>query len=529
MSSLFMTWRNRRYLVLAAIAFCCAPLSEVAADLPMTGRVTSHGRPVANVTVRLQGSDQFVTTNPDGFFDLSALPVHPSDYIAVGKPGYYNNRALVGSPGPPLAIELVPIPLSDNSGYRWQDPHPDGNQKDNCGNCHTSIFREWEASGHAHSALNPVLTTMFSGKDVRGNKVPPGYTLDWSDQGNCSDCHSPIGSVAGNRDLLKPSRIESNGVTCDYCHKIQDVEPDPNFASTANIHLRRPEQSAKLLFGPFSDATFPEELPDFSFSPVYQESRFCAACHDGRFWGVPVYETYSEWRSSSYASEGRQCQSCHMKAAGTDRYFANEDKGGKPRNPTLIGSHSLMGADREEFIRSAVRMDVAAHREDNLLRVVVQVTNTGAGHHFPTGQPLRHALLVVSAANQSGQPLKLLAGETLPSWAGDLAGSAGKGFAKILITLNEYERNTRISDSNGVSAEFPAPMWRRNRILSDNRIRAHESDRSEFVFSVPPGHEAARLKVRFIYRSAYQPLAKAKGWTMQDILVAQKDTEIEMP
>ena len=70
---------------------------------------------------------------------------------------------------------------------------------------------------------------MYAGTDVRGKKVPPGYTLDWSDDGNCSDCHAPIAVAANRHDLQKLTSLESSGVACDYCHKIEDVQPDPDF------------------------------------------------------------------------------------------------------------------------------------------------------------------------------------------------------------------------------------------------------------------------------------------------------------
>lgn len=488
------------------------------------GLVLAAGRPLPDAVVRVQGHDNYVVTDRDGRFDPSALDARPADYVTAGKAGYYNRRMQFRSLSDSLIIELRPVPDQDNEKYKWQDPNPDPNQKDNCGNCHTAVFREWRESAHAHSVVNPLVSTLYNGTDVHGKTVGPGYKLDWSDQGNCSVCHAPAAATRQKFELGNLSAVERSGVTCDYCHKIADVQPDPNFANTPAVRLLRPERGVKLLFGPFSDATFPDEIPDFTLSSLYQRSQYCASCHDGRFWGVPVYETYSEWRKSSYPAAGMECQTCHMKPTGQMKTFANKEKGGKLRNASNLGSHSLMGGDRIQFMRDSVHLNTSAALHDGLITVDVDVANTGAGHDFPTGQPMRHALLLVSLSDDVGHSLRLLAGDTLPSWAGDWAGLPGKAYAKVLVTLNEYERNTLIA--NGASAEFPAPIWRRNRILSDNRIHAHETDHSRFVFTAPR-RGAAHVHAQLVYRNTYQNLAKVKGWDLIEVVVASDEIVLQ--
>ena len=57
--------------------------------------------------------------------------------------------------------------------------------------------------------------------------------------------------------------------------------------------------------------------------------------------------------------------------------------------------------------------------------VEVEIENAKAGHHLPTGSPLRQVLLMVTATDEQGQALRLQTGPTLPAWAGDVAGLPG--------------------------------------------------------------------------------------------------------
>ncbi|MBV8855418.1 MAG: hypothetical protein JOZ02_00520 [Acidobacteria bacterium] len=513
-------------LALAAVVFVGPAL---ATGQKVGGRVTCGGRPVAGASVRLQGVGPSALTDERGLFTLTVPSFNPTRYVTAGKVGYYTGRARLAAPGQELVIDLREIPKEDNKDYHWQDPTPDVRSQDNCGNCHSRIYREWAQDAHARSAVNPLVRTMYSGTDVRGRpNIGPGYRLDWSDEGNCTTCHAPAAALSQHMDVSRTQGVESMGVSCDLCHKIQEVRPDFNQPNTAEVNFLRPPPDAKLLFGPFDDATFPDEVPDFSYSPLFKSSHLCAACHDGSFWGVPVYETFTEWRKSSYASLGVQCQSCHMGSTGKFELFADQEKGGKLRAPETIASHRMMGDDPAQFLRSAVTMETSARVEDGLLTVTVKVANVGAGHDVPTGQPMRNMILVVTAEDESARPLRFMSGESVPVWGGGLAGRPGKGFAKILLTLNEYATSPHILNEEE-AADFPAPFWRRNRILSDNRIQANGSDQSSYIFGAPKTPGRLSVRARLIYRRAFAPLAAAKGWDVPDVTVAANGVEVEKP
>jgi hypothetical protein len=498
----------------------------------ITGRVTSASKPIDKATVRVQGASGFVLTDEAGNFSIPVEPGAQPIYIAAGKVGYYNNRVEVVAPSRPLNIELRALPGSDNLAYRWQDPTPDKASKDNCGNCHTAIYKEWSADAHAESGINPVVMSMYNGTDLRGNSmVRPGYRIDWADVGDCATCHAPFAALNHDlkADMNKLEGVEKLGVSCDFCHKVKDIPSNNNFPNFADVKMARPPAGAKIMFGPYDDATFPGEVPEFAYSPLFRSSRLCAACHDGMSWGVPAYETFSEWRESEYSSKGIECQDCHMKANKQLVRFADEEAGGKLRIGARIASHSMMGTDRVGFMREAVKMEGKASIKDGILAVEVNVVNVGAGHALPTGQPIRNMILVVSCADERGEPLRFLAGEKVPYWGDDLAGQPGKGFAKILMALNEYTKaDLLVATTNGL-AEFPAPFWNRNRILSDNRIPPKGSDSSTYLFQTPKEVGRITVKAQLIYRRAFKALADVKGWDFRDIPLATYESQVNKP
>jgi hypothetical protein len=508
-----------------------------AADAPgggelVRGRVTSGGEPVPGAMVRFQAHGEAVVADAAGSF---ALPVTVAVLaiaselggelrITAAKEGFYNQRRRYRGDGAEVIFDLLPIP-ADHGDYPWQDPTPDPASETSCGNCHSDFYAQWLGDAHSRSAVNPLVTTLYNGTDVDGRPAGAGYRGDWPDFGPCADCHAPAAAANDKLDLNLLHGVEKLGVSCDFCHKIREVRLNPRFASSAELVVSRPQGDAKLVFGPFDDAIFPGDVPDFSFAPWFSDSRVCAPCHDGSFMGVPVYATFSEWRQSAYAARGTQCQDCHMRPAGLSR-FADEEDGGLLRDAADISSHRTMGPDPEALLRSAVTMETEAEARGRNLAVTVTITNSGAGHHLPTGQPLRHMLLVVSARDARGEPLRMLFGERVPSWGGDLAGRIGKGFAKVLLAASEYNRSNVLVQGD-TKGDFPAPFWRRPKILTDNRIPAEASDTSQFLFRLPEENAAVEVRAELIYRRAYQDLAEIKGWELLDVLLAADTVQLD--
>ncbi len=213
-----------------------------------------------------------------------------------------------------------------------------------CGQCHVKQYRDWCGSLHSQAMTAGVLWQLRLLPQKQANE--------------CLDCHAPlaeqkalIAQAQGWASAPKtpppahvPATLGHDGLVCAACH--------------VRGHTR---------FGPPPRAGVPPaDGPHggFEVSAAFEDSRFCAACHqfpeDGpRVAGKLHEDTLAQWRQSGHAAQGRQCQSCHM----PDR------------------QHRWPGIHSADMVRKAleVTLDVGADS-----RAVARLSNVGAGHHFPT-------------------------------------------------------------------------------------------------------------------------------------------------
>lgn len=172
----------------------------------------------------------------------------------------------------------------------------------------------------------------------------------------CLKCHAPLteqfallaqdqhwSSSRAEPPADIPADLHRRGLACAACHvrKHQYFGPPPG---SDNVDLS--------IHGGFTEHT------------AFQDSRFCATCHqfpeDGPRLNNKLREdTYNQWMKTRFATEGRSCQSCHM-----------------PER-----KHAWKGIHDPEMTRAAlsVALNVAKNND-----VTARVTNSGAGHHFPT-------------------------------------------------------------------------------------------------------------------------------------------------
>jgi hypothetical protein len=312
----------------------------------------------------------------------------------------------------------------------------------------------------------------------------------------------------------------SEGITCDFCHKVGDVILDPktklplpDMPGILSMRLYRPDEGQQVFFGTLVDVT-----RRVSYSPLESRSEFCAPCHYGVFGGVVgvgrvtggtvIYNSYGEWLDSPYSDPktGKTCQDCHMPVSPA-KYFAFPERGGMTRDYATLHDHTMSGAADEKLLQNTVTLTSTARREGDKLRVEVNITNDKTGHHVPTDVPIRSMILVVEAVDATGKRLPLVQGPVNPSWAGNHAGQPGKTFAKVL--QDEWTGETPT-----------AAYWRPISIVEDTRLAAMATDATRYVFDLPAG-QAAQVKVRLIFRRAFQALAELKGWTDPDILMAE--------
>lgn len=316
-----------------------------------------------------------------------------------------------------------------------------------CGKCHSDIFRNWEKSLHALSYNNPIFLAAYYKAYTETSGAAAKY---------CLACHAPAALLSGDYALSQP--VTREGVTCDFCHSVTKISMDAEPGRRFTLAPGKVKRSA--LKKPSTSAHPAEYSADFASATL------CAGCHDFKNRrDVHVGATYEEWRASKFARDGVQCQECHMPKI--DGRTANKDGGNG------IHDHSL--SHTAQTMKNAISIDAAlVKRPDHPLEGRVSITNTGAGHSLPTGTPARGLAVEVALKDASGNTLERQT-RTLKKTVADKAGN--------------------ILASDGDAFLHGAA------IIGDNRPKPGETVTETFVFSTDP-KKADRLDVEvyFIYR-----------------------------
>jgi hypothetical protein len=276
--------------------------------------------------------------------------------------------------------------------------------------------------------------------------------------GRCADCHAAgMGGKAGGRDLLDAVGLAyQDGNHCDACHKVRDVDLSQPPGLGGALVLQRPSETGpdgikprQVMFGPLPDV--PNDFMGGSYQPKFSTAVFCAGCHQmkqeallpgaaldpQRFpEGLPVHDTYAEWKASAYGTDATPCQHCHMPPL--DGLANTVDKAtpaqmgltfGFARPPEQIRSHLFRGplAGSPRLVDLALGLWVSTAVQNGKLQATVTLRNQGAGHALPTGEPMR-ALLLLVRAEACGALLPAIGGMTVPDTGGAWAeGVVGQG------------------------------------------------------------------------------------------------------
>lgn len=223
-----------------------------------------------------------------------------------------------------------------------------------CGTCHPRQLQDWQASLHAH-AMGPGLLGQLIDMDP----------ADRESHQACLRCHAPLAEqadqvaawIAGDVHDVKPSRqdgvpdrpLYNQGLICAACHlRERQIQGPPRRDGSGNLNQGS--------HGGFRSST------------AFENSRFCAACHqfeaDGfALNGKLLENTFEEWRASPQAAAGQSCQSCHM----PDR------------------QHLWRGIHDPATVLSGVEIDLDGLTTTGpTLAARLTLTNSGVGHRFPT-------------------------------------------------------------------------------------------------------------------------------------------------
>ncbi len=322
-----------------------------------------------------------------------------------------------------------------------------------CGQCHRAIYEKWKNSMHAMSLEDPVFQTAYVQAQVSygGQKAR-----------TCLRCHAP--TVQYTKDWELTQEVTREGITCDFCHTISGVDlstPEKPYAITIG----------KVKRGPLKQAT--PTVHHAENSDLHTRSEFCAGCHEFNGpRGVVVLGTYSEWKSSPYPQEGKQCQDCHMPVTGAA--VVRREVQAKTSRANL---HDLQGGHSEEQVRKAADVEIlAVNRNGDHLDVEVAVTNVGSGHMIPTGIPSRTLVLEIVASDKHGVTLEKV--RTV--------------FKKVLA---DSTGRTLVSDCD--------LLCQASQVVSDNRIAPRETRKVITSVLVPRTSEVT-IEAKLFYR--YMPM-----------------------
>jgi hypothetical protein len=520
---------------------------------------------------------------------LSLTACANGQHFSVWAPGYYVQIQQCNGNMTPYSVTLEPVDETDNPSYAWINATSDTNPQQNCQDCHAgqsphlNEYIEWNKDGHSRAFSHPYFSTSYMGTNIYGQRSQqikwdiletgqkiypkldpfqpnygPGNQLDFPvSNGNCALCHVPV-ALSGTRQELDLSALILNpgnhrisaieGVTCDFCHKVTDVRvgknqlPYDDRPGVLSMSILRPTAGLQFNTGPLAYQSNLGTDSKRTCYPVFSESRFCAACHYGKFANTQIYGSYKEWLESPYrdkyirSADGqpirenpdyRSCQDCHM--LGQEQ-IANTLPSERDACSASIArfniSHNMMdyGPDPDNpareiplLVQEAAQIELEARLEEGQIKLKVNVTNTGAGHKFPTDSPLRHLILLLEARDWRENPLMQTAGPKVPVWAvPDYAGYAGEIYANVL-----KDKDTNLVPSfaywNPVENAWEG---------SDTRLVPETTVQSEYAFAAPYDR-IAKLTATLIYRRAFMNVVQQKGWYMGDLDVKVTDAILE--
>src|SRR3989339_143745 len=367
-----------------------------------------------------------------------------------------------------------------------------------CKSCHSDIFAQWSDSNHKHIAgSNPYYMAM----ETLAGEAEGEEFRKW-----CMGCHNPSAITMGfgktthamDGNFLSNDIFEKNakaltddfkthgnfrleeGVSCITCHQITKAEGSGNASYTISLDRKKYafEDSTSKAGHYLSEKLInsnPQVHKESYSNPLYKESRYCASCHDEFHpkTDVKIVSTFKEWEKSPYnnpndKSKHKTCIDCHMTNLENDKFAplsGVSTDGGVVKKDVKVhyfagSNHFLSGLKNKvheeqtiQLLKTSAKLDVDI--KDS--KLVVGVTNVGAGHHLPTGvADFRELWLDVTITDKSGKVI--LSSGKLKSDGNIQDGS--RFFQKVF------------GDENGKPVGLL--FWKYKILLSDTRIASKE-------------------------------------------------------
>jgi len=246
-----------------------------------------------------------------------------------------------------------------------------------CGNCHQAIYAEWRTSMHSAAYTDPFFQAYWR-KDE----------YEWS----CLTCHTPLENQLEQRivqfekgNFNQPqfapnnrfdAELQQEGITCAACH-LRDG----------------------IIYGPYPAEQLNAPHP-VAFDKRFLSESICLGCHEVTaksfsFLRSGICGTGGEWKDGPYIKKGYRCQTCHMPEVTRPLMTG--------RKRLKNGRHLWRGGHSPEQVAKALTI-TATPVTNNQVRI--DITNSGAGHNFPTGDPDREVFITARLISEDGKVLE---------------------------------------------------------------------------------------------------------------------------
>jgi hypothetical protein len=389
-----------------------------------------------------------------------------------------------------------------------------------------SVGASWRGTMMANSARDP-----YWQASVRRETIDhPSRSADIQDE--CAACHMPtaqkMARAAGGKGEVfahlpiaakageSPVEIlAADGITCTVCHQIAPDRLGTRDSFNGNFTVAPPlPTGTRRIFGPYEvDAgrrRIMHSVTGFeqATGAHVRDSELCATCHtlitealgpDGRVIGsLPEQMNYQEWRHSTFFTEKKSCQSCHMPVVQGPVRISSVlgDYRDSLSRHAFVGGNAFMlrllnryrtelgveatPAELEATARATVRQIEqetgtvaieAASVAQGALTVDVAVRNL-TGHKFPTGYPARRAWLHLTVRDASGR-VQFESGR--PSADGSIAGSDsdanGNAFEPHYAEITAADQVQVYESIMGTPGRVPTTgLLQATMYLKDNRL-----------------------------------------------------------
>jgi hypothetical protein len=181
-----------------------------------------------------------------------------------------------------------------------------------CKECHPKHYEQWSGSMHAYAADDPVFVAM----NKRGQRDTNGELGDF-----CLTCHAPLAlqldGVTGATYDPAALRPETRGITCFFCHNVEQVTDDHN----APIELAMDQTMRGGARNPVDNPAHHSKYDAELMASKTNKSTMCGACHD-LITSAPALvhleRSFKEWKESIWSQDDPEaflpqtCSNCHM-------------------------------------------------------------------------------------------------------------------------------------------------------------------------------------------------------------------------